>query len=1001
MANNVSITGSDFSELYNALDKVAKRSAQAARFMSRMFNTDFTNGRVFASFDKLSTSIDTSITKVNALKAALKGVSDGVRMPSMSPNVGNKATKGASKTSDFVPSMRVESNAIAYTQDFMARNQKMMDRLRSANEMARKAQQQQEDKRAKLLGREGSDVFVGPPKDAFKQSEKSIKDAFNAQAKLQREKERADRQMLAEQNRANKAAERQAVTEQRNAAREKANADKQAAREKANAERTEARNAKSRYQQYSSLGGMTSLIRADQMLRLIESAQRRAFNLKTNFSNVSSPSNSMISKFGNPGQMPLFSRFRVFQRPFPGSERNPFALGDAGNLYNNAIYGAFTGVRQVFDTITTAGNDVVRLFSGVAQTGISFGAALLNGIPVIGQFAGSLTALIPAISKITEAFTGFVDKLSQVVGQAITAIGTLALGASGFAYRAVQAASDLTELKNAANIYVGSGGKQLNRVASAYQSEYGLSATDSLRLMTRVAGQLRQTTGVSSETAATQAETIFKAVADAGSVLNMGLDDIGKIVQSGLAGRYTPFRRIGVNVTAPYLDEVARQKGYTATAKTPMEARIKALYDELIRQTKPFLKDLEATQYEFANQRRKILGQFENMFVQLGRILEPFGRVVLIASNAIADVFVKKLAAFGNMVEDAVEMAKNKVQGPTIDGGWVTRSIEYFARAAAFASNVILEFAAQVWASRYDILEYAKMLGNSLVDLAASLLSYSSRMIATLANVTTKFLGLIPSLSSFGDALITMSKYVDRWFGENKVGKSVQSYDASMNLAEEYDRRVKMFNKGIYEKSGPPDPKFGMPTRSRATREEAALDAKSMLDRLLVDAPRRDAITDLINKGMSKEDAVVQVDNMGQFKGVGDSFMKTAQDLATSLAIQAETVKREGFGAIKIPNVPERVSSQSILDKIYMAMGRTPEFTSPVEMMGTKKMSEYMSPAAYRDEVMTRELDAAETTAQNTTAMASSLQTIASVIGGAGMSHVFGPVGAVAAVTTR
>ena len=44
------------------------------------------------------------------------------------------------------------------------------------------------------------------------------------------------------------------------------------------------------------------------------------------------------------------------------------------------------------------------------------------------------------------------------------------------------------------------------------------------------------------------------------------------------------------------------------------------------------------------------------------------------------------------------------------------------------------------------------------------------------------------------------------------------------------------------------------------------------------------------------------------------------------------------------------------------------------------KMSEYFNPAAYRDEVMTRELNAAEQTATNTGTMAEQLSGIAATI---------------------
>jgi hypothetical protein len=639
------------------------------------------------------------------------------------------------------------------------------------------------------------------------------------------------------------------------------------------------------------------------------------FNFKTGMKSGGAGS-SWIGKFGNPGDMPLYTRFRVFQRPFPGSERNPFALGDTGNLLNNAIYGTFAGAKAAFTGITNLGSDVIRAFSGIAQVSLS----VVSSIAKLGGTAGKVVAaLTEVIGLVTEAGLKIFDSLSVAVGHTITAMGTLALGLSGFAYRAVQAASNLTELKNAASIYVGQvGGRSLLNTSMQYQEQFGLSASDSLRLMTRIAGQYRQTTGAGSDDAAKQAETIFKAVADAGSVLNMNLDDMGKTVQSALAGRYTPLRRIGVAVSAPYLDAVAAQMGFAKDAKTPFEARTKALIFEIGRQTKPFIGDLQATQYEFANQQRKLMGQLEAIFTHVGRALEPFAKLLVIATNNLLKLFVDKIKLFADEVETAVENLRRGIRG-----GWIEESIMKFAQSVAAGADFLLQFAKTVYDARWQILDGAKEFVNTIASLAKSLLNISVSMISvamTMSKIAAR-----------------MAKTID-WIPQSEATPELQGAADSgmivppMNFGPWLERRL-----GI------------------------GVDPKN----------RKKTVAENIEDG---------VNNMGVAVGQINDLIKNIDNIAQK-------------AKDKVNNQPNAPFFQELV-KNFMArrIGAPPDFAEPVEI-GQKAgaLSQFFKPEAYRDEVQTRQVNAAEETAQNTRATVEVLNAIAGNIALAGMKNPVNP----------
>lgn len=1067
MANSVNITGSDFSQLNNALDQVAKRSAQSVRFMSRLFNTDYSNGKTLSGLDKLCTKIKEVNLEAIALNNTLRSVgSVGVRSPSatkaatkarkivdtdsvsssLSPKdtllasvlktakkskgIVNKVVQDqlASQRNIDVPELSLYSKAGEYAGKISKKAEADAKRSKKLKDQAKKKAEKEELSLAnkidvpeltlykkagsyagkiakstannqrnieKLKGQEGSDLFVGPLSPSSSQK-RDIQNAEKARIaderariaerlKLEREIKQLEKQTAKENAQEAKKAQVQAAMMRANQAQGMAFDKKMralqagemggisATRNAIRRAEAQAAYTKSRLG-LSGMGPLGPMIKGQMFNFMNERALERAFGFKSRVAAFGSNAGSMVSKFGNPGQMPLFSRFRVFQRPFPGSERNPFSLGDTGNIANNAIFGISSGVKKAFETITTAGTDVVRAFSGVAQAGLSVGATILSslsGIPFVGAIFGAFGTVMATLGNIvglvTDAFTGLLDGMSKVIGETITALGTVALGLAGFAHRAVVAASTLTELKNAAAIYVGaSGAKSMTATAVEYQQNYGLSASDSLKLMTRFAGQIRQTTGVGSDQAAKEAQAIFKAAADAGSVLNMDLADIGNIAQSAMAGRYTPLRRMGVTVSADYLDTVAKQQGFDKDAKTPFAARTKALEYEILRQTKGFTGDLEATQYEFANQQRKLLGIFEAAFVHVGRALEPFARVIMIASTTVGSIFVKQLEAFGDWIQNSFQdMVDFK------DGGKLQIYLAAVTKAAARAADYLLYFADKLYENKDVIYEFIKKVGETLYSLALDLLRFSLTMIAMMANFFKMLPSVFNALKTFGDVLEELAKRIDKGFNlgmnddaEMKAIKEEEQIDKGKKLNERDEEAIK---RG----------KFPGIMGSKLTKWDVA-DLKNDIagrnKKIKEMEDRKAQVNALVAGGMNRRDAQKKVfGNDGKLPWA-DNMAAGLENMAIEGKKALDALEQQGLGGV-LPNVPGRVNPEDIIDWMLMAPGARPDFGDPEPFKGKGgRLSQYFDPAAYRDEVQSREMTAAQQTAENTGEMLQELK---------------------------
>ena len=942
MSNSVNITGSDFGELTKALSTINTVAARSFAKIQSMFQLDATGSKLFASLDALNGKLAVARIRADGLATALRGLKGigSIKVISGGGSGGSGGSgggKGKDKSGFWISSDTgyFRNPAADLKNNFASSLHAMLQADKFNKKMEMKAAKDALYVE-KLKGRQGSNYFVGPIDQG--QAQKRY-DATIARAK----------------ERDAKAAEKAARANERAAARQEEMDRKSRNRLMADSSPS------------STIGNLAT------------SAWRRKLALKNLFDfqsakgllNGGSGNPLMVSRFGNPGQMPLMSRFRVFQRPFPGSERNPFALGDAANILNNGVFSAGRGIEGLFKGITSAGTDSVRALTGFTQIGLSLATSLGSAIPVIGPFVSMLgQGLMTGLDVASKALTFFVDSLSKAVGGIINFVTNLTLGVSGILSRAVQAASTLTELENAAKVYVGKGSGKLIDTSMDYQSRYGISATDSLRLMTRIAGQVRQTTSLSSDQSAQAAVDIFKQVAEAGSVLNLSTDDMGKMIQSMIAGRYTPGRRMGVTVSAPMLDQISKNDTSRGKPGTMFEGRTMSFLSEFKRQTMPFTGDLEKTQYEFANQQRKILGLFEGMFVQLGRVVEPFAKGLLIVSNTLLTTVYDKLKGFADGAKASIEDMR---AGGT--GGGFGNALTSFVYAVSRAGDYVYALGQAAYDSRDTIMEYGKAFGIQILTLARDLVVFSLKMTGVFVKIIESFGGFETALKDMGNTIISISEFIARQSGYQSPSQKAadEKYNADQQLVMRTNERVKIY-KGEKPTYKTPS-RLGLDTQidvGDMTNVKAAEMAAEMKK-----AAEAQARINAISAG-SPRSFVYGTQNMTG-SGTGDML----QNLGDSLKNIKSLDDLKEFFSKTFGNVPDSGMYKEILKKITMSTEREAKFQPlpPMAMQG--RLSTYFSPAAFRDEIAgsDRGLNAAEETAANTAEMATYLQKLTETSG--------------------
>jgi len=593
-------------------------------------------------------------------------------------------------------------------------------------------------------------------------------------------------------------------------------------------------------------------------------------------------------------------------------------LGDLAAGFNNIIYGVGSSIENTFMGLSQSATSVTRAFSGVVTGAVSLFS------PALGSLLGSISDL----------FIGTFEKLSSVVAGVIGSLTRFATSLTGFATRAVEAAANFTEAVNAARVVSGpQAAGSMERYARTIQREYGLSATDAMRGMGRIAGMLVQQGGFGQQEAGELSQEIARQLADVASVNNRNLEDLMRDMMSGLAGRFTPLRKNMLSFQAPVLDMQARSAGVAnPNLRTDLTARIQMFVKDFMRQSELFTGDLERTRYEFANQRRKFLGGFEALFLSVGRILEPFAKAIMLAANDLMDQVI-------GMVDPLTINPYERFQ----------QSIADFAWYVVYAKNAIIELTTRLYESRGVILDWAIYLGKAFGTLAISITQFSVGVLRGFGELISGMGGLLPIIEFFGSALNSLGTVI------NNLAKNDKSDRVFLDKLLENNNKLR---RGM--DAGDPVQKQEY-FKNRAIIDElvksGAIQVRggNVLNEYWL--PGKNAMTDdqRMRFGLAGTSA-------GMFKAVGDNVDQAATVLEKTLRDVVNV-----FDGLGISSKTLQDDFNDMIKKLRPVESSPGQVKPPPSIGQAGDLVRYFSPAAFRDAIQERDVASAQIqTAQNT-----------------------------------
>jgi hypothetical protein len=222
-------------------------------------------------------------------------------------------------------------------------------------------------------------------------------------------------------------------------------------------------------------------------------------------------------------------------------------------------------------------------------------------------------------------------RTTEVVGAALVV---------AFGKKLVDAASNLNEQQNKANVVFGKSAAAVSAWAKTSAKSFGMSERAALEAAGTY-GNLFVSMGLADDAASSMSTKMVELAGDLASFNNADPTEVLDALRSGLVGETEPLRRFGVNLNDADLRQKALAMGLTTTTKDVLPPAIKAqaAYALILEQTKTAQGDFARTSDSLANQQRILNAEWENTQAALGQALLPMATKTVEVLNDLLGIF--------------------------------------------------------------------------------------------------------------------------------------------------------------------------------------------------------------------------------------------------------------------------------------------------------------------------------------------------------------------------
>lgn len=400
-----------------------------------------------------------------------------------------------------------------------------------------------------------------------------------------------------------------------------------------------------------------------------------------------------------------------------------------------------------------ATSDFAKKADGVGKSAAGFDQASRSIAGVSSQsrqaqvnvagVGGRFDQMRSKVRGVTQELGGFKGALASFGGGVIggLAAGGLIEGATqikDFLGEATQAASDLNETQNKANVIFGKQAQMMDSWADGAAKSFGLSKAAALDYSSQLGDMFTQL-GNTGPQAADLSKQVVQLAADLGSFNNLDTGDVLERIQAGFRGEYDSLQLLVPNINAARVQQVAlAETGKKSAGALTGQEKAAATLAVIMQDTSRAQGDFARTADQAANKAKSNAARMDDLRAKIGQQLLPVYKTFL---DLMSSVGIPVLSAFADGFAAVVTGVGGAVS--------IFRSLPAPLQAAALA------FGALALANRLFGTQIAGM-GSKVTGLVSSLGSLRSeqRLVVTSAD------GLQRSYTGVGAVMQRMGQQV-------------------------------------------------------------------------------------------------------------------------------------------------------------------------------------------------------------------------------------------------
>ena len=378
-------------------------------------------------------------------------------------------------------------------------------------------------------------------------------------------------------------------------------------------------------------------------------------------------------------------------------------------------------------------------------------------------FGADLRGFDRAMKKANRSIRKFGSNMKRIGGNMTR---NITLPVIGLGAASIKAASDLEETRSKFNTVFSSIQNDAQNTAKAFEDSFGLSSQAALGMLSDT-GDLLVGFGFTEREALNLSKQVNELAVDLASFTNFsgGADGASQALTKALLGEREAIKSLGIAITEADLKRFAEEQGLVFK-ELDRVAKAQLTFELAVSQSQKAIGDFARTQGSFANQLRKLKGEFENLAAEFGTMLLPLAQKLVDAFRKVFEFLSKLSPEFKNNALNISLLVA--AAGPLVFAIGTISSA--FAALLTSTGLVVVALGAMVAGFLYvrDNFEALKerlsdfgSFRNAIIDITNFFITDFFQKIEKRLNYLRELIGKDPVPIDFSDATDTLDSFKD------------------------------------------------------------------------------------------------------------------------------------------------------------------------------------------------------------------------------------------------